>query len=417
MRYERRSKNDGTGVYYSFVTSDRKRLSKEEIRNRFGKDITTEDEAKECLKLLEAKDESVKMRIQKRLAWEKEFYGFAKLLEQYEVDQKKSAPNSWQNNVFYLKHYVLHYFLQVKKLNNIESWSDHFDDFRAYLETAKTIKQNTVIAYQSKNHAIKSLNTFLFHLEKKKIIERAYKCETFEEHLMNTRTIDDVIFPEEMEIIYDILMKRGHKLEALLFRYFYDTGGRWQEGLGLSLANIFQGEIDNDLLSKKMKAYEITYYGYIVLESQLVNIVDGKPVRAPFKGRKVIAEKYNRIQPITDKVLWNHLVEIAEAVHKKYPNKLPGDCLIFEGVDDTTASRRLESAFIEARLRYRSWHCLRHSKCTWLIGLTGDSMLARIILGITSPKTLERYNHIYQAISRAAKSKQLTGKKFGLKKV
>ena len=123
MRYELRGNKNGTH-YYSFVTSDRKRLSREQIRNRFGKDILTEEEAKECLKQLEAKFEMQKIRIQNRLTWEKEFYNFSSLLEGYLVIQKKNAPNSWQNNEFYLKHYVLYYFQSffIKALATRNSW-------------------------------------------------------------------------------------------------------------------------------------------------------------------------------------------------------------------------------------------------------------------------------------------------------
>ncbi len=116
MRYEKRTNKNGLS-YYSFVTSERKRLSREEVRKRFGKDIVTEEEAKDCVKLLETKFELTKIRIQRRITWESEYYEFSKLLEGYVARQKKSAPNSWQNSQFYLKHYVLFYFLQVKKLN------------------------------------------------------------------------------------------------------------------------------------------------------------------------------------------------------------------------------------------------------------------------------------------------------------
>ena len=110
MKYELRSNKNGS-AYYSFVWYDSKakktiRLTREEIRNRFGKDITSIDDAELCLTLLQAQYESEKTRIQRRLNWEKEFYEFSKLLDQYSADQKKAAPNSWQNNVFYLKHYV-----------------------------------------------------------------------------------------------------------------------------------------------------------------------------------------------------------------------------------------------------------------------------------------------------------------------
>ncbi len=165
MQYERRSNKDGTH-YYSFVWYDTKskkriRMSRKDIFKRFGKDILTEDEAKECIKLLAAQYHTETFRIQARLSWEKDYYNFSALLDQYVTVQKKTAPNSWKNNEFYIKHYVLPFFLTEKKLNNIEQWADYFDEYKEWLEKAKQIRSDATISYGGKNHAIKGLNTFL----------------------------------------------------------------------------------------------------------------------------------------------------------------------------------------------------------------------------------------------------------------
>jgi hypothetical protein len=52
-----------------------------------------------------------------------------------------------------------------------------------------------------------------------------------------------------------------------------------------------------------------------------------------------------------------------------------------------------------------------------LVGETGDEPLARAWLGHSSAKVFERYNHIYQSLIREAKSKELVGDDFKLKKV
>lgn len=420
MRYEKRVNKDGTH-YYSFVTSERKRLTKEQIRNRFGKDILTEEEAIECLKQLEAKYEAEKLRIQNRLTWEKEFYNFKGLLDQYMEVQKKRAPRSWQNNEAYLRHYVLYYFLQVKKLNNIESWSDHYEAFREWLETkARLIKGKKPLSYASMNHSIKSLNTFMEHLYARKIVSAFHRCEAFPEHMLKQRDIDDLVPPNEMEKIYKRLIKNGHALEAVYFRYLYVTGMRFNEGLCISLGDIYQGDIESEILRKKLHSYSYSHFGYIVSDGQYGGkTANQEVIRLPFKGQKKIEEKRNRILPIGDKELWNQLVDIAERRWSEKPDHQKArDTLIFEGIDDATATRYLQEAFADEKLRWRSWHCLRHSRATWLIGETGgDTMLARLWLGHTSPRTIEKYNHIYQAITRAAKAQSLTGgKTFGLKK-
>lgn len=93
------------------------------------------------------------------------------------------------------------------------------------------------------------------------------------------------------------------------------------------------------------------------------------------------------------------------------------NCYLFSGIDDTTATRKLKAAFDTAKYRYRSWHCLRHSRATWLVGETGDEVLARAWLGHSSARIFDRYNHLYQALVRVSKSKETVGKEFKLKKV
>ena len=417
MRKELRTNKNGDS-YYSFVGADRKRMSREEIRTRFGHDIITEEKADECLKLLGAADELTRARIQKRLAWEKEFYNFTKLLEQYTTKQKKRAPNSWQNNVFYLKHYVLFYFLQFRRLNNIELWSDNYEKFTEWLETAKTVSEKRKIAVSSRNHAIKSLNTFMLNLYQEKLITNYRKCESFGEHLVNKRTVDDIVSRDEMEKVFKELLQLGYATEANYFRFLYFTGMRFNEGLAISVGDLFDGEIESEFFRKKMKAYNIKYYGYLVSDSQFGGLnSNGEVIRLPFKGKKNVEEKYNRTIPIIDKVLWNSLIDTVELKlngHPKVTNRR--NILLFEGLDDSTASVRLQTAFRKAKLKYRSWHCLRHSRATDLIGTTADVMLARIWLGHSSPRTIEKYNHIYQSFARDAKRKAYKGNSHNLKR-
>jgi integrase len=315
-----------------------------------------------------------------------------------------------------MKHYVLPFFLTKKKLNSIDLWEDNFDEFREWLEkSAIQIRSNNLISYSSKNHAIKSLNTFLNHLYSKKLIHRIAKCGPFPDHLIGKRSLDDVVYPAEMETVYEALLGLGYKTEAIFFRYQFFSGMRFSEGLAISLADIFADSLPaNQPIAKKLEFHKMSYYGYVVSDSQ----VDEKRIRYPFKGKKEISERFARTIPITDKKLWNHLVDLAEEQFEKW-NKSAGDkksCFLFQGIDDTTSSRRLEEAFQSSKLKYRSWHCLRHSRATWLIGETSDETLARAWLGHSSPRIFERYNHLYQALVREAKSKDSIGSEFKLKK-
>jgi integrase len=421
VKYEKRTNKNGTS-YFSFVWYDkqndkRTRLTKREIRERFGHDILTEKEAKECLKLLEAQYETEKIKIKRRLQWEEHYYNFTSLLEQYNKVQKKRAPNSWKNNEHYLKYYVLPFFLGEKKLNNIDLWEDYFSEFRDWLEDKATlIRSDKPLAYSSKNHCVKALNTFLAHLYRQKIIARDVKCEWFGDHLVKKRNIDDVLSEEQVDLIYEQLKEDQEPLVATFFRYLFFSGMRFSEGLAISLQDIFQGELpDTQILAKKLKFHDIQYYGYIISDSQ----VDDNWNRKPFKGRKSIEEKYSRTIPVVDRQLWNDLVDLSQKKYQEFKksDKSKKECFLFEGLDDTTATRKLQLAFKSVKIKYKSWHCLRHSRATWLVGETGDEPLARAWLGHSSAKVFERYNHIYQSLIREAKSKELVGDDFKLKKV
>ncbi len=83
-----------------------------------------------------------------------------------------------------------------------------------------------------------------------------------------------------------------------------------------------------------------------------------------------------------------------------YVNSDLKDYALFDGLDRTTATRRLSNAYKKNGLRFKSWHCCRHSCATNLIGRTGDYSLARLWLGHNSPSAIERYVHIHQAMVR-----------------
>ncbi len=432
MRKELRKNSDGTH-YFSFLYYDkdqgkRVRLSKEYIRKRFGRDLLTPEEADTAIKILDAEYESLQVRLEKRTRWEKEFYNFHSLLNQYATRQRRKAPNSYKNNIHYLRYYVLHYFLMEAKCNNIDFWPDLYENFRDWLETkACLIKQpNKLISYGAKNHCIKALNTFMRQLYQDKIIHKLILCEKFPSYQLNERSIDDVISEPEMHSVYEFLRKTSHTLEATFYRLLYYTGLRFNEGLGLSLQDIYQGSPQHESLQRLLKRYEIEHYGYIVLASQPAHETrglrneDGSISRKPLKGRKKIAEKHSRVVVITDKSLWRELVELynkqIDRLDKRKWGENPSNYALFEGIDKSTSTRHLQYAYQALDLQYRSWHCCRHSCATNLIGLTGDHNLARLWLGHSSLAVIERYVHIHQAIVRASQ-KQRSEARSGIKKL
>lgn len=427
MKMELRINKNGT-KYYSFVYYDSifhkpKRISQKDIRKRFGDIITEHDKAQEACKLLDAEVDSLKSRIDKRSRWEAEFYEFGKLLELYESHQRKKAPNSYKNNIHYLKYYVLPFFLSVKKCNNISMWFDYYAEFKDWLDdNARLIKNpEQKISYASKNHAIKALNTFMESLFRKGIVDRYFKCESFPGHKINEKGVDDIIKDEEMEQIYHQLLRDNHPREALFFRFLFFTGMRFNEALGIHPGNIYEGSIENKMLLKHLAQEQITYYGYLVLDSQPAHDTrglrdtNGLIHRKPLKGKHRIDDKSARTVVIIDKVLWNELVKEHNRILMLYDQKIFGNDIdqypIFDGIDKTSSSRRLKDAYKKCGLRYRSWHCCRHTRATLLIGQTSNTLLTKLWLGHSSDKVLSRYVHIYEAVIRSAKKRSPDGTK------
>ncbi|MBI2601915.1 MAG: hypothetical protein HYW48_02565 [Deltaproteobacteria bacterium] len=380
MKIELRKNSDGSR-YYSLVYYDRiakkpVRISKADIRKRFGKDIIEASEASEICKILEAESDSLKNRIEKRVRWEEEFYKFGQLLEFYQTHQKKKAPNSYKNNVHYLKYYVLPYFLSIRKCNNLAMWYDFYPEFKDWLEDEACLvkRPEQRISYASKNHAVKALNTFMHTLFRRGIIDRFFLCESFPTHKMNEKGIDDLISPEEMERIYNQLILDGSEREALFFRFLYFTGLRFNEALGIHPANLYDGEIEDKMLAKHLIQEGISYYGYVVFDSQPAHETrglrdkNGEIQRKPLKGKKKIDDKSARTVVITDKLLWNELVkqhnQTLEQFEKGYFGKEINQYPLFEGVDKSSSANKLKKAYEKCGLRYRSWHCCRHTRAT-----------------------------------------------------
>lgn len=424
MKAELRTNGNGE-KYYSFVYYDRvtkkpKRISKTEIRRRFGGDISNHDKAIEACKLLSAEFDSLKKRIEKRIAWESEFYSFSQLLDFYETQQKKKAPNSFKNNVHYLKYYVLPFFLSIKKCNNLTLWFDYYTEFKDWLEDEARLimRPEQKISYASKNHAISALNTFMHGLFRRRIIDRYFACESFPEHSLNEKGIDDIIKDDEMERLYARLKQSGHLCEAVFFRFLYFTGMRFNEALGVHPANLYEGAIEDRILAKHLEQEKLSYFGYVVIDSQPshenrgLRDKTGVIHRKPLKGRTKINDKSARTVIITDKVLWNDLVDLHNETLAKHEAGFFGKKIdqypLFEGIERTTSTRRLQNAYESCGLKYRSWHCCRHTRATMLIGETANTFLARLWLGHSSEKVLKRYVHIYESVIRAAKKNRDT---------
>ena len=81
------------------------------------------------------------------------------------------------------------------------------------------------------------------------------------------------------------------------------------------------------------------------------------------------------------------------------------DYLLFEGIVQMTSMFRLKEAFEKSGLKYKSWHCCRHSRGTFLHGKTCDKQFSMQWLGHASKKVHSKYIHTYEELMREIKAK------------
>lgn len=306
---------------------------------------------------------------------------------------KKTQPNSWKNSRFDLENYVIPYFLDLKKSNNPNNWSLHFEDFKKWLEEdAYTIKKKkALISYSTKNHCIKTLNTFLDYLKRQNLVDpvNIYKMTSFASHLVGSRNSDHLISKEEFQIVHGLL-KDSNSMAAIFFQTAYWTAMRFNEIYGLSIDDLFIGELDEQVMGPALNHHRIKYHGYILLSSQPKNKIrdrqkDGSILRKPLKGKPKIDSKYDRIVPIIDKELFNNLVRLYKIQEENFKKKVygsnPKDYVLFDGLTHSDVVVSLRDAYQKTKYKQKSYHCCRHTRCTELVGMTRDFVLARYWLG------------------------------------
>lgn len=422
MRFEKRTDSKGYS-YYSFVyydshTKKRIRYSKIEIQQRFGKDIITKSEAIRCLKLLEAEVDSETQRRKNILKWQKEYYSFNALLNDFIDLQKRDAPRSWKNSQHYMQYYVLVYFLEVAQCNNILVWYKHYDNFKLWLQKDARLLSDPdqSIATSSANHCIKALNKFMEDLWQKDIITKFKKLKPFPDFLLKEKDVSNIIPAHEFNSVSKYLASTGNSEESEFLELLYETGMRFAEGLGVSLADIYpkQAEIDGDI-GLWLQRHNIKYQAFIVLQSQLDyrNIEEkGQHHRVPLKMKKKIGGKHGtRIIPITTISLWEKILKRLQKQENLWKTSQGSktkkeNFLLFDVDRLTKSSSRLAliDAYEKCGFEYKTPHDCRHTRGTFLYSQTQSKELCKLWMGHVSDKVFTKYIHTYETMEREIKS-------------
>lgn len=411
MYIQKRKNKEGTYYSFSYLDENGRRIR---LKRSEHPHFTKLEDAQAWAKSQEAYKASMKAKIEQRLSWKKKYYQFDELLEKYLKYQKKQAPNSWRNSRIYMEHYVLHFFLEIKKANNVNTWHILFNEFCDWLEEdALTTRTEQQISYSTANHVIRTLNTFATFLTKYNLMnpENNITCPAFPESKLNYKDFSDVIEEDEFTSVH-FKLKQINPAAADFFHVLYKTGMRFNELFSLPMSSLFSGELEGPI-HEEMTTHKLKYYGYIILESQCssqsrVREKDGTLKRKPLKGRRSIHPKNNRTIPLADKTSWNILARRYK-VQKELFNKRefgpgPTDYLLFDDLKYNDAVRALRQAYEDLRREPKSFHCCRHSYATYLVGRTRSYFLARAVLGHRSD-AFDRYNHIYEQIALKAKQK------------
>lgn len=382
--------------------------------------VKTFEDAENYCKSVAAERDAARIRAERRVEWQNRHFNFSVLMDEYAVDRKKKAPNSWANDIYYTKAYVVPFFLNEAKQPSPLLWSDHYYEFREWLATVEPVNNKggakVNISVSTQNHCIKALNNFLNFMMEVKRMDAVTLCKLHPRSAVNRKTIENVISKEWQERIHKELFQID-PLCADFFRLLNATGMRISEALGLSKADLFDELPKDDAFCVAMKKHGISSSGFIVLESQISDPVkmrsDDRTVRRkPLKHRKKICREEGRTIPILSDQVWDMLVTRWEIQHLNYEQRVYGasekDYLIFEGLNKNRYSASLKKACLAAKARVYTPHDSRHTFSTELVGRVGcDYGVAQMVLGHKDQRETQSYTHLFEQIQlEQAREKQ-----------
>ncbi len=389
---------------------------KKNVRLRVGEippSLVSDADADAFCRQKESELEATKIRILRRLKWKSRYHNFEDLLEIFRNERIKESPNNWKNDIYYMEHYVLNFFINQNTFANMNDWYYYFESFKSWLEKVKTVKGNSTLAYSTKNQCIKALNAFLKIMNRKNKVDRVTKCQQFARHLENSKNAEEVISETDAKKIYQELI-RINALAAELFFVLVHTGLRINEGLGLCLDSLVQGDVENKAFNEQLRLQCVNYVGYLSLESQPVNSTNIRDQnnlvpRKALKGRRKIEPKNNRIIPLINKDVFNTLGKLyftqRELLQQKKFGDNPKDYLLFDGLNKQRFGNYLRQACKNLKLRNYTPHSCRHTFATQFTGMTfGNVFLCQMVLGHRDLGTSRKYIHIWEQIQKESKS-------------
>lgn len=425
-KYKKNFLYDEDGVIVSFENKER--------ANKYRTSLRAKADAKNDLKAF-------------RMRMNKKYGNHSNYLDSYLKQKMKEAPKSFQRSEWHMVHYVYPFFLYEKKKRNAQSWALYFDDFKDWIEDAVSIRKNKLsgdgqsrLSISSINKIIGDLNGYLDFLYKKRHLSiLPPKCEHLSGAEDGYRTGDDIVTDEEYNLVLskfdELISAKEAAIEqvhfpkekrALLKKQLLQiqhskslyivcrgTGMRISEAMGISFGDFYPRPLKDVNLNAILMKNNFSSLSYIVLKSQLgeYDKSAGKWNREPLKTKKKISLENARTIPIfnnqeeCDQVLKSHFIETRTSYKISEFSQVAaneGQFLFFRHTNKNIATAYLRKIYEELELKgykWKSFHCLRHSRSNEVISQTHDQVLVKLLLGHKS-RIFERYVHLEATLAK-----------------
>lgn len=443
-RIEGKKKNGHLKVRFRFwengklVTITPKLLQERKIGISFPNSFKTEKSVKDFKDRLSSYFDYKTIENKNFEKWTEKYYNFKSLIEIFEDYSKKEAPRSYSSKNSYFKYYVLEYFLQIKGLENLESWKDQFEDFKKWLSktTQKRVKSNKskTLSPNSQNHCIQQLNSFLqLMFESGKCTKQPLCRKIKDAQKKSEKNISYIITDDEAEDIYKFLFKIN-KYKAYAFWFLLKTGMRVSEARGIGPANIAVGKIPHLQLNKLLADNDMSdYSGYIFFNSQVdkkstLRSKNHKIVFIPLKSRSDISVKNTRYVPINDNRLLEIIIEMTEKVQLenevgKWGSDIKQYTFFYEYLSSAIMNSDLKMFYDknkkskDNKYKAKTCHDCRHTYAVYTGRKDITGTLQKIILGHCS-SAAQRYYHMNEDLYNETENKKASNNIFNqLKKL
>ncbi len=392
----RKVKNSDGSVRYRYRYYEKGKL-KSVLNSDLPYHPKTDEQAEVLRKRLESTYEAAKLETKSQEEWHEKYYSYNSLFETFAKYRKKKAKNSYKDKLSYFRNYVLLYFLEIQKLENLETWKERRYDFVLWLRERDKMRGEGKLASQTINHIITEFNVFIDLMAQTGKIEAPFTINLLHKDELNKRGAEAVLSDEESELLLEELAKFDVK-SSEIFRVLLNTGMRYNELLSLERSSIKKGEIPEKSLTKALNygMANKTMYCYIVLSSQ-IDKSTGK--RKPLKSKKQISIADSRFVPIYDKETFNILVRALKESKAKEE-----ETLFHYFYKYSRLNRALKKAYDQIgqytkKYSYKSSHSARHTYATYLSQIDPSSYLATTILG-HNYQTSARYNHTHAILMK-----------------